>query len=71
MCVLSELDKTDNYGYLLVKTLSTFRVVRAPFTMLRKLTLEGILDQYEMESADGPTVSIIGLLAKAKNGLIN
>ena len=68
VCVLSELDKQDTYGYLLVNTLSHHLEIGEStiYTMLRKLTLEGILDQYEMESADGPTRKYYRLTGKGK-----
>jgi PadR family transcriptional regulator PadR len=68
VCVLSELDKEDTYGYLLVKTLSHYLEIGEStiYTMLRKLTLEGILEQYEMESADGPTRKYYRLTGKGK-----
>jgi PadR family transcriptional regulator PadR len=68
VCVLSELDKQDNYGYLLVKTLSTHLDIGEStiYTMLRKLTIDGILDQYEMDSADGPTRKYYRLTGKGK-----
>lgn len=57
VCVLSELDKQDTYGYNLVKNLSTHLDIGEStiYTMLRRLTNDQILDQYEMQSPDGPT----------------
>lgn len=57
VCVLSELDKQDTYGYSLVKNLSTHLDIGEStiYTMLRRLTNDQILDQYEMQSPDGPT----------------
>jgi PadR family transcriptional regulator, regulatory protein PadR len=57
VCVLSELDKQDTYGYNLVKNLSEHLDIGEStiYTMLRRLTNDNILDQYEMQSPDGPT----------------
>lgn len=57
VCVLSELDKQDTYGYSLVKNLSEHLDIGEStiYTMLRRLTNDKILDQYEMQSSDGPT----------------
>lgn len=57
VCVLSELNKSDTYGYMLVKNLSAVLEVGEStiYTMLRRLTKDGVLDQYDKASSDGPT----------------
>lgn len=57
VCVLAELDQGDTYGYQLVKKLSqTLEVGESTiYTILRRLTKDGVLDQYDMTSSDGPT----------------
>lgn len=73
VCVLSELDKEDTYGYKLVKNLSqTLEVGESTiYTMLRRLTKDGILDLYEKESPDGPTRKYYTLTGNGKERKIN
>jgi PadR family transcriptional regulator PadR len=73
VCVLSELDKEDTYGYKLVKNLSTTLEVGEStiYTMLRRLTKEGALDLYEKESSDGPTRKYYTLTGTGKEKKIN
>ncbi len=73
VCVLSELDKEDTYGYKLVKNLSaTLEVGESTiYTMLRRLTKEGSLDLYEKESSDGPTRKYYTLTGIGKEKKIN
>ena len=73
VCVLSELDKEDLYGYKLVKNLSqTLEVGESTiYTMLRRLTKDGVLDLYEKESSDGPTRKYYTLTGSGKERKIN
>lgn len=76
VCVLSELDKEDTYGYKLVKNLSlTLEVGESTiYTMLRRLTKDGALDQYEKASNDGPTrkyYTLTGVGKQKKHNLVD
>lgn len=68
VCVLNEINKEDTYGYKLVKNLSqTLEVGESTiYTMLRRLTKDGILDLYEKESSDGPTRKYYTLTGQGK-----
>ncbi len=73
VCVLSELNKEDTYGYKLVKNLSkTLEVGESTiYTMLRRLTKDGVLDLYEKASSDGPTRKYYTLTGVGKERQIN
>lgn len=56
LCVLSLLEKGDNYGYELVEKISHFIDISEGtiYPMLRKLSKDGYVETYLKESPSGP-----------------
>ncbi|MGL4990814.1 MAG: PadR family transcriptional regulator [Sarcina sp.] len=55
LCILSEVKKSDKYGYRIVQCLDTLSVNEGTvYPILRRLTKEGLFESYIVESEEGP-----------------
>lgn len=55
LCILSEVGKEDKYGYKIVQCLDALSVNEGTvYPILRRLTKDGFLESYLVESAEGP-----------------
>ncbi|MGL4761971.1 MAG: PadR family transcriptional regulator [Sarcina sp.] len=55
LCILSEVKKSDKYGYKIVQCLDSLSVNEGTvYPILRRLTKEGLFESYIVESEEGP-----------------